>query len=147
MNISDCKICAEHAGGHSYKIYEDENWLVRHSNETNILGYCIIDAQRHFLDLSFAREDELASYGKILGRVTAAIRSVIDCERVYTFSLAEAVPHFHVHVIPRTAELTKKYCGRGIMSYPLSPAADPGLVGQACDRLRRALRRELVQKT
>jgi diadenosine tetraphosphate (Ap4A) HIT family hydrolase len=136
-----CGICAQPAAGlGSILIYEDEHWRIRHANETNILGYLILESKRHLLDLSQADESELLSYGPLLGALMKAIRSVTDCQRVYTFTLAEMVPHFHVHLIPRTASIPRAYRGRGIMSYPLQPTADKELMVQTCDRLRRALK-------
>jgi diadenosine tetraphosphate (Ap4A) HIT family hydrolase len=121
-------------------IYEDEHWVVRHSGETNILGYVILETRRHILDLSQANECELESYGPLLGRLMKAIRAVTNCQRVYSFTLAEMVPHYHVHLIPRTAAIPRAYRGRGILSYPLKPAADRELMRETCERLRRALK-------
>lgn len=104
-----------------------------------MLGYLVVESKRHFLDLSQCTKAEALNYGPVLSMVMSAIRSVIDCERIYTFTLAEMVPHFHVHVIPRTASLPRAYKGRGIMSYPVKPAADSALVEEVCSRLRRAM--------
>lgn len=133
-----CVICTDQAKSER-RVYEDDFWLVRHSNETKILGYFIIEPKRHFLDLSEATAEESATYGKVLASVMKGIRAIVDCQRIYTFSLAEAVPHFHVHVIPRTESLPRYYRGRGIMSYPTQPAADQSLVEQTCERMRYAM--------
>lgn len=136
-----CAICSKPATAlEGILIYEDEHWRVRHTEETNILGYLILESRRHILDLSQAEEDELLSYGPLLGALTKSIRSVTDCQRVYTFTLAEMVPHFHIHLIPRTNAIPRAYRGRGIMSYPLQPAADRALVLETCDRIRRTLK-------
>ena len=126
-----------------YLIHEGERWRIRHSQETNILGYCILEPVRHFLDLSEAETEELADYSVLLAAIMKAQRETFeDCERVYTFSLAEAVPHFHLHVIPRRKDFIRAYKGRGIMSYPLKPAASPELVATVCQQLRGCLRRD-----
>jgi len=140
-----CPICDRQQSGFANSdcpIYADSHWLVRHARETNILGYLVLEARRHFLDLAEASERECRSYGPVLATVVRAVRDVIPCERVYTFTLAEMVPHFHVHVIPRTAAMPRAFRGRGILSYPLLPCADPVLVGQTCDRMRRSVRRQ-----
>lgn len=144
----DCAICSRQTTSSSLAatvIYADDHWIVRHSTETNILGYLIIEPRRHFLDLSFAAPEELAHYGLLLSSVMKAQRAVLPCERIYTFTLAELVPHFHVHVIPRTGTLPRAYRGRGIMSYPLQPAADEQLTVEICSRLRRALKASLIR--
>jgi diadenosine tetraphosphate (Ap4A) HIT family hydrolase len=134
-----CAICSR-AIPPAKLVYQDELWSVRHSDETNILGYLILQSRRHILDLSEATEEEASSYGSVLCELMSSIRKTIDCERIYTFSLAEMVPHFHVHLIPRTGYMPRIFRGRGVMSYPLQPVADPHLVESTCDRLRRQLR-------
>lgn len=124
-------------------VYEDDYWLIRHSTETNILGYVVVEAKRHYLDLSECNAEEAVTYGQLLSTLMAAIHGVIDCQRIYTFTLAEVVPHFHVHVVPRTQSIPRVYRGRGIMSYPTKPKADATLVEEVCSRLRRALRQQL----
>jgi diadenosine tetraphosphate (Ap4A) HIT family hydrolase len=136
-----CGICIRPASAlENILIYEDEHWRVRHTNETNILGYLILESRLHMLDLSQANQEQLLTFGPLLGALMKAIRSVTDCQRIYTFTLAEMVPHFHVQLIPRTAAIPRAYRGRGILSYPLQPAADRELMVQTCDRLRRALK-------
>lgn len=125
----------------SYEVFSNEHWRIRHSQETNILGYCVIEPKNHFLDLSEASPEEIYQYGILLAQVMKAQREILKCQRVYTFSLAEAVPHFHVHVIPRRKEFVQAFKGRGIMSYPVSPAADANLVETVVQALRAYFRR------
>jgi|AGTN01.1.fsa_nt_gi Diadenosine tetraphosphate (Ap4A) hydrolase and other HIT family hydrolases len=138
--ISGCKICdGEFPQG--YVVWQDDCWMIRHSQETNILGYFVLQSKRHFLDLSEGTIEECASYGHVLSHLMKALRQVLDCERIYTFSLAEAVPHFHVHVIPRAVSFPRAYKGRGIMSYPVEPAASPPLVEQVCTRVQSSFKK------
>ncbi len=138
----DCKLCSsEHKS--NYVIYQENGWLVRHSEETNILGYFVLQPTRHFLDLSEANEHECGSYGFVLSALMKSIRRVTDCHRIYTFSLAEAVPHYHLHVIPKSQQFPRSYSGRGIMSYPTLPAAKEELVELFCIRTRNELNRHI----
>lgn len=132
-----CPICDRQKS--SAPLYEDEYWVVRHSTETNIVGYMLIEAKRHFLDMADATENEASSFGPLLARVTKAVHRLTKAERVYTFTLGEVVPHHHVHVIPRTSQLPRAYRGRGILTYPLQPAADRALVENISEGMRRAL--------
>ncbi len=132
-----CPICQRQKN--SPAIFESEDWLVRHSSETNIVGYVLIEAKRHFLDMAEATPAECASYGEILQRVTKGIRRLVPAERVYTFTLGEVVPHFHVHVIPRTSQMPRGYRGRGILTYPLEPKADSALIEIFSDGMAKAL--------
>lgn len=137
MNAS-CLVCdaQNKSGAGARVVYEDAFWRVRHSSETNIAGYFVLESTRHFLDLSEATSEECTIYGVVLGRVMAAVRRVTNCERVYTFSLGEAVPHYHLHIIPRSEHFPRAYRGRGIMSYPVSPSLSPVLVDRVCERVR-----------
>ena len=121
-------------------ILSTDGFVVRHSRETNILGYLVIEARRHILDLTEATEDEAAGYGALLKQVMALIRKLTGAERIYTFSLGEAVPHFHVHVIPRTDSLPRYFRGRGIVSYPLEPALKEEQMAEVCKSLRYLLK-------
>jgi diadenosine tetraphosphate (Ap4A) HIT family hydrolase len=137
-----CPLCQFNDDDRELVIYEDDHWIAYHSKETNILGYVVLKARRHLADLSQTDECAAAQYGKVLRRLTQAIREVTECARVYSFSLGESVPHYHLHMIPRTDAMPKAYRARGVMQYPLVPAADPALVAEACSRLKRALSRQ-----
>ena len=121
-------------------ILSTETFVVRHSRETNIFGYLVIEVRRHILDLTEATDDEAVSYGALLKQVMSLIRKLTGAERIYTFSLGEAVPHFHVHVIPRTDSLPRYFRGRGIMSYPLTPGLKEEQMEEVCKSLRYLLK-------
>ena len=138
--IVDCQICqSRNHLDDATIVYQDKYWLVRHSRETNILGYLVLEAKRHYLDLSEASAEERKCYGDVLSALMKAMRKATGCQRIYTFSLGEAVPHYHLHMIPRTEALPEAYRGRGIMSYPLQPVAEPAKIAQVCEDIRRAL--------
>jgi diadenosine tetraphosphate (Ap4A) HIT family hydrolase len=123
-----CKLCLDQNNINDTDIiYSDEYWLVKHSQETNILGYLILQSKRHFLDLSEANQKELSTYGPLLGKLMSALKKTISPNRIYTFTLAEVVPHFHVHIIPATLSLPKAFRGRGIVNYPLEPKVSTAL--------------------
>ncbi len=135
-----CQLCSEAPSYPAERvIYSDDNWILRHSSETDILGYLVLQSKRHFLDLSEATEFERTVYGGMLAKAMKCIREATQCERVYTFSLAEAVPHFHVHIIPRSKDFNPQFKGRGIMSYPVVPACDDQLVLEICAKLKQRL--------
>lgn len=134
-----CAICAR-VDSPTGVVYKDANWILRHSHETNILGYLVLEARRHWLDLSDANDAEASSHGEVLRAAMKAIRQVTGCERIYTFSLGESCPHYHLHMVPRMSGMPRAYRARGVMQYPLTPATDPALMEVACERLSRHLR-------
>lgn len=132
-----CQLCTEAPSYNSERVVlSDAHWILRHSAETDILGYLVLQSKRHFLDLSEATRDECTTYGGVLSFAMDRVRKATACERVYTFSLAEAVPHFHVHIIPRAKDFNLQYKGRGIMSYPVVPACDEASVREICAKFK-----------
>jgi diadenosine tetraphosphate (Ap4A) HIT family hydrolase len=75
------------------------------------------------LDLSYLKDEQGKLFGAMLQKAQSLLRKTIKPQpsRIYTFSLAEACPHFHLHVIPRAENFPNTYKGRGIMNYPLEP--------------------------
>ena len=138
-NCPDCILCQADFN-QDYIVHQDEHWLIRHSEETNILGYYIIQTKRHILDLGDANQDELSGYGSLLSQLIKSVRKLTACERIYTFSLAEAVPHYHLHVIPRREQFPRIYKGRGITAYPTSPSAPEELVLSTGEKMKNLLK-------
>lgn len=130
-----CLICHQEYN-QNYVAFENDYWLIRHSEETDIAAYFILQSKRHMLDLSDANENEVNSYGSILKSLMKVIRSITNCKRIYTFSLAEAVPHYHLHVIPRSEDFPSSFIGRAITSYPLAPACDSKTVVELCSKTK-----------
>lgn len=133
-----CVIC-QRADESTYLVRKTEHWTIRHSDETVIVGYVVLEPRRHFLDMSHATDEEARSYGIELKNIIAAVRKATNCERVYTFSLGESCPHFHLHIIPRGENFPQEYFARGIMQYPLTPGCDAAVVAKMCNDLKVAL--------
>lgn len=139
-NSQPCLICDRAATeGEARFIYQSEHYRVRHSDETDLSGYLIVESRRHFLDLSHASPGEADDLGAVIARATRAIHIFCQPQRVYSFTLAEAVPHFHMHLIPRAADLDSAYVGRGIMAYPLNPALAPQKRQEVAAQLQKIL--------
>jgi diadenosine tetraphosphate (Ap4A) HIT family hydrolase len=69
--------------------------------EKGPLGTLFIESCRHFLDFAEADKAELTSYGPLLKRVYAALKSITRAERVYQVVFLEGIPHFHSWLVPR----------------------------------------------
>ena len=102
----DCFLCQKHKGEVAPPpggyIYEGEHWLVCHAPaDKGPLGTLFIESRRHFLDFAEADEDELATYGLLLKKVYAALKSLTGAERVYQVVFLEGIAHFHAWLVPR----------------------------------------------
>ena len=83
-------------------VYEDDHWYAYHAPvATAASGQLFLVSKRHFLDFAEMTPAEAASYGLVLGRLCAALRRVVQAERIYTLVTVEGVPHFHAWLIPR----------------------------------------------
>jgi diadenosine tetraphosphate (Ap4A) HIT family hydrolase len=105
----ECFLCQKHAGKVASPpgdyIYSDAFWRVCHAPvDKGPLGTLFVESQRHFLDFSEASADETASYGPLLKKLYAALKSITGAERVYQVILLEGVPHFHAWLVPRAKE-------------------------------------------
>lgn len=104
-----CFICEKHEGLQGEPpggyIYEDEHWMVCHfPTHIAVLGQLVIESKRHFLDFSDMTEEEAESYGVLLQTVYSVLRRETNAVRIYTLVMLEGADHFHVHLIPRSAD-------------------------------------------
>ena len=61
----------------------------------------MIDIKRHVSGLAELQDDESAAVGRMLTRVSRALKACIGAEHIYSFVLGDHVPHLHIHLIPR----------------------------------------------
>ena len=106
--MTGCELCArgsdgqQHPGSVGGNVYEDEHWYAYHAPVTIAsLGQFFLVSKRHFLDFSEMTPAEAASYGRVLQALYAALKQVVDAERVYLRVTLEGVPHFHAWLFPR----------------------------------------------
>jgi diadenosine tetraphosphate (Ap4A) HIT family hydrolase len=100
MTDGTCPFCKV-----SQTVYlESPRWrLMRHLDPVPIAGWMMIASRAHRSGLDAMTDEEAAEVGTILAAVAAAVRSVTGAERTYGVTFNEAVPHLHLHVIPRHA--------------------------------------------
>lgn len=108
-----CFLCQKHAGKVASPpggyIYEDTYWRVCHAPvDKGPLGTLFVESQRHFLDFSEALPAETASYGPLLKKLYAELKSITGAERVYQVIMLEGVPHFHAWLVPRAKEIAER---------------------------------------
>ncbi len=102
----DCFLCQKHQGQVAPPpggyIYAGEHWLICHApSDKGPLGTLFIESRRHFLDFAEANQEELETYGPLLKKVYAGLKSLTGAERVYQVVFLEGVPHFHAWLVPR----------------------------------------------
>ncbi len=112
---AECVICArlrdgrQHEGSVGGYLYEDEHWYAYHAPvQSATLGQLFLISKRHFLDFAEMTSAEAASYGLVLRTLYAALKRVVQAERVYGYVGLDGVPHFHVWLIPRGSDAAAK---------------------------------------
>jgi diadenosine tetraphosphate (Ap4A) HIT family hydrolase len=101
-------------------------WRVAHAFATALPGWLVVVPRRHVTALDELTPEEAAELGPVLRSVTAALRTVVGCDKTYValFAEAEGFAHVHFHVIPRHADLPDDLRGPRVF----------GLLGGDADR-------------
>jgi diadenosine tetraphosphate (Ap4A) HIT family hydrolase len=140
--MSDCEICARgsdgrgHPGSVGGNVYEDQHWHAHHAPVTMAsLGQLFLVSRRHFLDFSEMTPDEATSYGRVLRALYAALKQVVDAERVCLRVTLEGVPHFHTWLFTRRRGEAERGIAFMAAERSCSEAAALAVVGRLRDVL------------
>ncbi|UOE96391.1 HIT family protein [Alkalihalobacillus sp. LMS39] len=140
--MEDCFICQKHSGtiqtaGNA--IYENEFVQVGHidnGENPHYLGHVMIDLKRHAPTLADMTEVESAAFGKMMSAVSKALMETEKAEHVYCYVLGDAVPHLHMHVVPRYPNTPKQYWGpNAVYDWEEAPMGNEEDVRALCERL------------
>lgn len=140
--LQDCFICRKHRGEIHVPggaIYEDDLLYVGHISSDSgeaYLGYVIIDLKRHAPGLAEMQDEEAAAIGRMLTRVSQALKACLGAEHVYSFVLGDHVAHLHIHMVPRYPNTPPSYWGFRIGSWPDAPTGGADEIGRVCANLR-----------
>ena len=141
--MNDCFICNKHAGHIETSgaiIYEDEYVYVGHidrNGHLNYLGHIMIDLKRHTPTLGDLSLEEAKAFGIIIARVSKALLESENAEHIYSYVLGDAVPHLHMHLVPRYPNTPKKYWGPNtVYDWKDAPMGDNNDVIELCSRIK-----------
>ncbi|MBS4207344.1 HIT family protein [Bacillus sp. FJAT-50079] len=141
--MADCFICNKHAGAiqtSAVIIYEDEYVYVGHidrNGNPNYLGHIMIDLKRHVPTLGDMNRAEATAFGLMIARVSKALMESEKAEHVYSYVLGDAVPHLHMHLVPRYPNTPKEHWGpHSVYDWDNAPMGDPNDVIEFCSRIK-----------
>jgi diadenosine tetraphosphate (Ap4A) HIT family hydrolase len=101
MSCRLCTLLSEPA------VWEDALWHVRAIEPPyGVPGWMILLPKRHTPGFAYMSDAEARSLGPVLRHLTRTLERTTGALRIYTAALGEAVPHLHVHLVPRLPELT-----------------------------------------
>jgi len=138
----DCFICRKHQGQIRIPgglLFEDEWVVVSRPANINYLAYLMLDTRRHVWELADLTTIESEAIGRTVSRMARALRDVCGVVHVYSFFLADAVPHAHFHVVGRYPGTPGEFWGRSVTDWPGAPRATLTELEALAGRLRHAL--------
>lgn len=138
-----CFICDKHEGKiktAGVTIYEDEYIYVGHidhNGEDVYLGHLMIDLKRHAPSLGDMTMEEAKAFGMIMAKVSKALRETEEAEHIYSLVSGNAVPHLHMHIVPRYPNTPKEYWGpMAVYDWSDAPMGKNEQVIEVCERVK-----------
>lgn len=65
-----------------------------------VAGFAQLEPHRHIPHITDLDGPEASTFGPVLARVTAALRSAAGADLTYAYVFGERVPHLHVNLAP-----------------------------------------------
>ncbi|WP_077306119.1 HIT family protein [Terribacillus halophilus] len=112
-----CFICDKHVGrieANGDCIFEDDYIYISHidkQNQPTYIGHIMLDLKRHVPQIGDMSEKEAEAFGVAMKRAAQALQEVLEAEHVYTLVSGNAVPHVHMHIVPRYPGTPVEYWG------------------------------------
>jgi histidine triad (HIT) family protein len=129
---SDCFICGKHRQGEAAEggvLYEDDLVYAGHvhtaSHKVAYAGWLVVEPKRHVPGLGDLTDEEAAALGVLVNRLARVLKMAASADHVYAFVYGDAVPHLHVHVVPRYRDTPREYWGPRLNHWPDAPRVDP----------------------
>jgi diadenosine tetraphosphate (Ap4A) HIT family hydrolase len=132
-----CAVCATLSGAARIEpLYEDALWHVRPApSPPGVPGWMMMISRRHVAGPAHFDDAEARSFGLALRHFERVLEEVTGALRVYTAAMGESSPHFHAHLVPRTASMPKDAKGWGV--FDLERAAKVGEIAVDLNESRR----------
>lgn len=144
--VSACFICNKHAGdlpASNLKIYEDEYVYAGHidrDGQPNYLGHIMIDLKRHAASLADMTMEEARSFGMMMTKLSKALKDSEQAEHIYAYVMGDAVPHLHMHLVPRYPGTPKEHWGpNAVYDWNAAPMGEENEVYNLCARIKQHL--------
>ena len=101
MTPNACPLCTP---GPETILWQDPVLRVILVNDPDYPGFCRVILNRHEREMTDLSGDERAALLRAVWAVEAALRDLLQPDKINLASLGNQVPHLHWHVIPRFAD-------------------------------------------
>ena len=103
-SVASCRICelVDQEGGPTGQwVLSDEQWFAGVLPGYDVPGWLVCGMRRHGEGPDSMNPEEASSFGIIVQRLSAALRTVTGAERLYLIAFGEEFPHLHFMLVPR----------------------------------------------
>ncbi len=127
------------------RVYVGHHWRIAHAWSA-LPGWLILISQRHLTHIGDLDEAEAAGLGQLLRCASAALTTVVGCDKTYVIMYAEqpGFEHLHFHVVPRMADFDQRHRASGVFDFLKRPESEWVPVEER-DRLGTAIADELTR--
>ena len=98
--MSPCPLCQDTAG----TLWRDDFCRVIGVDDGDYPGFCRVILNAHVKEMTDLPEGERLRLMNVVWATEAAVREVLQPDKINLASLGNMVPHLHWHVIPRFAD-------------------------------------------
>jgi len=98
LDASSCELCRS-SGGEI--LWHDDFCRIVLADEPGFPGFCRVILDRHVKEMTDLPPNERARLMRAVFATEAALRDLLQADKINLASLGNAVPHLHWHVIPR----------------------------------------------
>lgn len=108
-NCLACKLNSDPSGAPGGRIKDYNYWALEHIVEPiPVKGWLILKTKRHTEGITGINQDEASELGEILNQLPKLQKKLCKADQVYLCCFTELVSHLHIHLIPRSANETRK---------------------------------------
>lgn len=100
------------------------------------LGHLLVVTRRHVARLDDLTDDESSAVGRAAARLAGALTGAGGAEWVYSAVIGTAVPHFHLHLIPRYPGTPREVVWHEVGQWEGAPHGGANEIGELAGRLR-----------
>lgn len=114
--MNDCLPCDLEGVEPARIVHRDDVWSCEIADGYDVPGWFVLRLRRHAEGWSGPTVEELAEFGPVSQRLSAAIQAATGATGTYFMSFGENHPHFHFLVVARDADLPAVSRGAAILA-------------------------------
>jgi diadenosine tetraphosphate (Ap4A) HIT family hydrolase len=109
--VDGCGVCAIAAGESEVRhgvVYQDDLWKIWHAGPPyGVAGWMTLLTHQHVAGIAHFDDRHAARLGPDLRHFEKVLEEVTGALRIYTATMNESSPHFHLHMVPRYAQMAQ----------------------------------------